>query len=67
MKKILAVGALLLGAGLVLGAYSGNDTKDGLWYEGEKHLANIQQLTSGGENAEAYFGADDKQLIYQST
>ena len=33
----------------------------------EKHLRNIQQLTFGGENAEAYFSADDKQLIFQST
>ncbi|MBI4468681.1 MAG: PD40 domain-containing protein [Acidobacteria bacterium] len=34
---------------------------------GEKHLANIRQLTFGGENAEAYLSADGKQLILQST
>ena len=33
----------------------------------EKHLANIRQLTFGGENAEAYFSADGSQLIFQST
>jgi len=33
----------------------------------EKHLKNIRQLTFEGENAEAYFSADSKQLIYQST
>jgi len=33
----------------------------------EKHLHNLKQLTFGGENAEAYFSADDKQLIFQST
>ena len=33
----------------------------------EEHLANIRQLTFGGENAEAYFSIDGKQLIYQST
>jgi Tol biopolymer transport system component len=33
---------------------------------GEKHLRNIKQLTSGGENAEAYFSSDGKQLIFQS-
>src|SRR5215213_439897 len=33
----------------------------------EKHLRNIQQLSFGGENAEAYFSADDKKLIFQST
>ena len=35
--------------------------------KGERHLANIRQLTSGGENAEAYFSADGARLIYQST
>lgn len=33
---------------------------------GEKHLRNIKQLTFGGENAEAYFSFDGKQLIFQS-
>jgi TolB protein len=32
----------------------------------ERHLRNIKQLTNGGENAEAYFSADGKQLIFQS-
>jgi TolB protein len=31
----------------------------------EKHLKNVRQLTFGGQNAEAYFSADDKQLIFQ--
>src|SRR5687767_1073128 len=33
----------------------------------EKHLANLKQLTHGGENAEAYFSTDGKRLIFQST
>ena len=33
----------------------------------EKHLRNVQQLTFGGQNAEAYFSADGKKLIYQSS
>ncbi|MDX6498152.1 MAG: hypothetical protein QOG23_1412 [Blastocatellia bacterium] len=33
----------------------------------EKHLRNIRQLTFGGENAEAYFSADGRKLIFQST
>ena len=33
----------------------------------EKHLRNIRQLTAEGDNAEAYFSADGKQLIFQST
>ena len=36
-----------------------------LAFPGEKHLANIRQVTFGGQNAEAYFSADDKQLIFQ--
>lgn len=34
--------------------------------KGETRLANIRQLTTGGENAEAYFSFDGKQLIFQS-
>ncbi len=37
-----------------------------LSFEGEKHLRNIKQLSNGGENAEAYFSFDGKQLIFQS-
>jgi TolB protein len=33
----------------------------------ESHLKNILQLTHGGTNAEAYFSADGKKLIFQST
>ena len=33
----------------------------------ERHLHNIRQLTSGRQNAEAYFSFDGGQLIFQST
>jgi TolB protein len=33
----------------------------------ESHLRNVRRLTNGGENAEAYFSADGRQLIFQST
>ncbi len=33
----------------------------------ESRLANIKQLTFGGENAEAYFSFDGSRLIFQST
>lgn len=33
----------------------------------ENHLRNVRQLSFGGENAEAYFSADGKKLIFQST
>ncbi|MDQ3748424.1 MAG: hypothetical protein M3367_05310 [Acidobacteriota bacterium] len=39
---------------------------DNLTIEGEKHFKNIEQLSFGGENAEAYFSSDGKQLIFQS-
>lgn len=32
---------------------------------GERHLANLRQLTFGGNNAEAYFSRDGKSLIFQ--
>ncbi len=33
--------------------------------EEQKHLKNVRQLTFGGQNAEAYFSADNKELIFQ--
>jgi Tol biopolymer transport system component len=33
----------------------------------EPHLRNLRMLTNGGENAEAYFSADGRQLIFQAT
>ena len=35
--------------------------------EAEVRLANIRQLTFGGENAEAYFSHDGSEIIFQST
>src|SRR3989442_1480551 len=32
----------------------------------EKHLANVRQLTFGGQNAEAYWSWDGKKLIFQA-
>lgn len=43
-----------------------DSSKDSLRYSGEKHLRNIRQLTFGGNNAEAYWSFDNKQLIFQS-
>ncbi len=41
-------------------------SKDTLRYEGEDHIRNIKQLTFGGNNAEAYWSFDGKQLVFQS-
>ncbi len=64
--KILAplfVLALLISAPLA----QTNNSPNNLLLPDEKRLRNIKQLTFGGENAEAYFSADGKQLIFQST
>ncbi|HKC25139.1 MAG TPA: hypothetical protein VKF32_10380, partial [Thermoanaerobaculia bacterium] len=42
-------------------------TRTPLSYPGERHLANVRQITDGGENAEAYWGDDGRTLIFQST
>ncbi len=40
---------------------------DTVQFPGEAHFANVRQLTSGGDNAEAYFSADGKYIVYQKT
>jgi Tol biopolymer transport system component len=42
-------------------------TTETLRYEKEKHLKNIRQLTFGGDNAEAYWSFDGKDLVLQIT
>jgi TolB protein len=41
--------------------------EDTILYPDEHHFKNIQQLTFGGDNAEAYFSFDSKYLIFQRT
>jgi Tol biopolymer transport system component len=41
-------------------------TGEGVSLASERHLRNVRQLTFGGENAEAYFSGDGRQLIFQS-
>ena len=40
---------------------------DTIQYPEETHLRNVQQLTFGGDNAEAYFSFDSKWIIFQRT
>jgi TolB protein len=40
---------------------------DTLHYPEEKYFRNVQQLSFGGDNAEAYFSFDGKWLIFQKT
>jgi TolB protein len=42
-------------------------TADTILYPEEKHFTNVQQLTFGGDNAEAYFSYDGKWLVFQRT
>jgi Tol biopolymer transport system component len=62
----------LLGTLLILAAGAASITKPAisqtapmLTFPGEKHFKNVKQLTTEGENAEAYFSADGKRLIFQ--
>ena len=59
--KFTAFLFLVFSLSLSVFAQAGN-----LAVEGERRLKNIKQLTFGGENAEAYFSFDGRQLIFQS-
>src|SRR6202048_3924907 len=65
---VLLVTSLLSGFALVTGhTQSAGDAEKNsasLSLPSEKHLRNVRQLTFGGTNAEAYFSADDKYLIF---
>jgi TolB protein len=58
---------LLLLLTLFCFAASAQDQPPPLATPQETHLRNVKQLTFGGQNAEAYFSADGKQLIYQTS
>ncbi|HEY8410043.1 MAG TPA: hypothetical protein VIK76_01515, partial [Pyrinomonadaceae bacterium] len=64
MKTLTLLVATLI-VGVTLAAEPGQNGS--LALPNEKHLRNLKQLTFGGENAEAYFSSDGKQLIFQST
>ncbi len=75
MKKIAALLALPVAVVLIVSFTSSKKevsiaataTSDTVLYPDEKHFKNIQQLTFGGDNAEAYFSYDGKWLIFQKT
>src|SRR5688500_16493548 len=62
-----AAAAILLSISSFSGSSSGPTPAVEQPQPAEKHLSNIRQLTHGGENAEAYFSADGKRLVFQST
>jgi TolB protein len=70
MMKKLSAAACLAGAVLVaesMATVKAQGTAAPLGLPDEKRLANVRQLTFGGENAEAYFSFDGQRLSFQST
>jgi TolB protein len=63
LKKIINI----LIIALVCINVSAQNKNDTLHYPEEKHFKNIQQLTFGGDNAEAYWSYDDARIIFQRT
>jgi TolB protein len=63
---LMITAALVLVAAVNL-SLSSPQQDNSLLLPGENHLRNLRQLTFAGENAEAYFSSDGKQLIFQST
>jgi TolB protein len=63
LKKIINILVITLVC-INVSAQNKNDT---LHYPEEKHFKNIQQLTFGGDNAEAYWSYDDARIIFQRT
>jgi len=64
MKKIFLLAAIII---FNTTAHAQTDKKASLTYPDEKHFKNIQQLTFGGDNAEAYFGFDNEHIVFQRT
>src|SRR6185436_4881216 len=62
-----ALVAVIVIAFVLVSSASVSGVDDKLRLPEEKHLRNVRQLSFGGENAEAYFSADGKKLIFQST
>ena len=60
LAALVALGSLAGLAAPALGAGQLHDPR-------EVHLADVVQLTAGGENAEAYWSPDGERLVFQST
>lgn len=62
MKRIVGIALIVLAVAKALAQQN-----DSIHFAAEKHFANVQQLTFGGDNAEAYFSFDGQWLIFQKT
>ncbi len=59
--------SLSLLCSLLLASSAASGAEPALSLPRERHLANVRQLTFGGQNAEAYFSPDGQWLVFQST
>jgi len=76
MKKLVAGALVVVVAGLLAFAKkteiknsesNHHPAGDTILYPEETHFKNVQQLTFGGDNAEAYWSYDGKWLVFQRT
>ena len=67
MRVPLTAAATIVAAAVACVTHRGGPARAVTPQPGEGHLANVRQLTFGGENAEAYFSHDGRRLIFQST
>src|SRR5690606_33417568 len=76
-KRMLPLLPVAICAGMFLSACNNNSqptteagkeqATDSLIYPEEANFANLQQLTFGGDNAEAYWSFDGKYIVFQRT
>lgn len=66
---LLTFCTVLLSAGALSAApvINTDPASDTLLYPEETHFRNVQQLTNGGDNAEAYWSYDGKYIVFQRT
>src|SRR6187399_1793870 len=67
MKRSILLVCLGLYSAVMAIAQPANMVSDSVLFAGEKHFKNVQQLTFGGDNAEAYWSFDGKHIIFQRT
>jgi TolB protein len=67
MKRSILLVCLVLSNAVSALAQPATMASDSVLFAGEKHFKNVQQLTFGGDNAEAYWSFDGKQIIFQRT
>ena len=70
MKKVYCFSLVVMISSLLFAQHQAGEKpvfSDSIHFAAEKHFVNVQQLTFGGDNAEAYFSFDGQWLIFQKT